>query len=104
MVTDARLTELVKQFGRDHAQAVWDAGLAAIATIDEVIREHAIDLSFEWVDGYLHAPLKDYALLLSRSRLGATDVDRTGSATPRHQEEEWLNHGINQTRRRGATA
>jgi len=59
MVTDARLTELVKRFGRDHAQAVWDAGLAAIATIDEIIREHAIDAGFEWVDGYLHAPLKD---------------------------------------------
>lgn len=57
MVTDARLTDLVKRFGRDHAQAVWDAGLAAIATIDEVVREHAIDAGFEWVDGYLHAPL-----------------------------------------------
>jgi hypothetical protein len=30
MVTDARLTELVKRFGRNHAQAVWDAGLAAM--------------------------------------------------------------------------
>jgi glycine/D-amino acid oxidase-like deaminating enzyme/nitrite reductase/ring-hydroxylating ferredoxin subunit len=56
MVTDARLTELVKRFGRDHAQAVWDAGLAAIATIDEIVREQAIDARFEWVDGYLHAP------------------------------------------------
>jgi glycine/D-amino acid oxidase-like deaminating enzyme/nitrite reductase/ring-hydroxylating ferredoxin subunit len=58
MVTDARLTELAKRFGRDHAQAVWDAGLAAIATIDGVVREHAID-GFEWVDGYLHAPLNN---------------------------------------------
>ena len=30
-VTDSDLSELVKHFGRDHAQAVWDAGLAAIA-------------------------------------------------------------------------
>ena len=59
MVTDARLTELAKRFGRDHAQAVWDAGLAAIATIDGVVREHAIDAGFEWVDGYLHAPLNN---------------------------------------------
>ena len=29
MVTDAWLSELVDRFGRDHAQAVWDAGLAA---------------------------------------------------------------------------
>jgi len=59
MVTDARLTELVKRFGRDHAQAVWDAGLAAIATVDEIIREHEIDAGFKRVDGSLHAPLKD---------------------------------------------
>ena len=32
MVTDTRLSDLVKGFGRTHAQAVWDAGLAAIAT------------------------------------------------------------------------
>src|SRR5690349_6816853 len=31
MVTDARLSELVKGLGRTHAQAVWEAGLAAIA-------------------------------------------------------------------------
>jgi glycine/D-amino acid oxidase-like deaminating enzyme/nitrite reductase/ring-hydroxylating ferredoxin subunit len=59
MVTDARMTELAKRFGRNHAQAIWDAGLAAIGTIDEVVREHAIDAGFEWVDGYLHAPLND---------------------------------------------
>ena len=59
MVTDARLSALVKRFGRTHAQAVWDAGLAAIATIDDIIREHAIDAGFEWVDGYLHAPIGD---------------------------------------------
>jgi glycine/D-amino acid oxidase-like deaminating enzyme/nitrite reductase/ring-hydroxylating ferredoxin subunit len=57
MVTDTRLSELAKRFGRNHAQAVWDAGLAAIATIDEVVRDHGIDAGFEWVDGYLHAPL-----------------------------------------------
>ena len=58
MVTDTRLSDLVKGFGRNHAQAVWDAGLAAIATIDEIVREHDIDAGFEWVDGYLHAPLE----------------------------------------------
>ena len=58
MVTDTRISELVKRFGRNHAQAVWDAGLAAIATIDETVREHDI-AGFEWVDGYLHAPFQD---------------------------------------------
>jgi glycine/D-amino acid oxidase-like deaminating enzyme/nitrite reductase/ring-hydroxylating ferredoxin subunit len=61
MVTDARLSELVKRFGRTHAQAVWDAGLAAIAKIDEIVREHDIEADFDWVDGYLHAPPGDIA-------------------------------------------
>lgn len=39
MVTDTRLSELITRFGRDHAQAVWDAGLAGIALIDQNIRE-----------------------------------------------------------------
>jgi glycine/D-amino acid oxidase-like deaminating enzyme/nitrite reductase/ring-hydroxylating ferredoxin subunit len=55
MVTDERLSDLVQRFGRDHAQAVWDAGLAAIAQIDQIVREQAIACGFEWVDGYLHA-------------------------------------------------
>ncbi len=57
MVTDTALAELVKRFGRDHAQAAWDAGLAALAQIDETIREHDIDCGFEWADGYLHQSL-----------------------------------------------
>jgi hypothetical protein len=61
MVTDARLTELVKRFGRTHARAVWDAGLAAIAKIDDIVREHAIEADFDWIDGYLHAPIGDDA-------------------------------------------
>jgi glycine/D-amino acid oxidase-like deaminating enzyme/nitrite reductase/ring-hydroxylating ferredoxin subunit len=56
MVTDVRLHTLVKDFGRTHAQAVWDAGLAAIGTIDAAVREQRIDAGFAWVDGYLHAP------------------------------------------------
>jgi glycine/D-amino acid oxidase-like deaminating enzyme/nitrite reductase/ring-hydroxylating ferredoxin subunit len=55
MVTDARLTDLVNRFGRTHAQAVWDAGRAAIAQIDEIASEHEIDCGFKWVEGFLHA-------------------------------------------------
>ncbi|PYR79268.1 MAG: FAD-dependent oxidoreductase [Acidobacteria bacterium] len=56
MVTDMRLSDLVKSFGRDHAQAVWDAGLAAIAQIDDIVRSEAIDCGFAWVPNYVHAP------------------------------------------------
>lgn len=59
MVTDTRISDLVGRFGRSHAQAVWDAGLAAIATVDDAVVENDIDAGFEWVDGYLHAPTAD---------------------------------------------
>jgi glycine/D-amino acid oxidase-like deaminating enzyme/nitrite reductase/ring-hydroxylating ferredoxin subunit len=55
-VTDVDLSELVKHFGRDHAWAAWDAGLAAIEQIDRTIREEEIDCEWTWVQGYKHAP------------------------------------------------
>ena len=57
MVTDARLGELVQRFGKTHAQAVWDAGLAAIATIEAISDAEQIDCAFERIDGYLHLPV-----------------------------------------------
>jgi glycine/D-amino acid oxidase-like deaminating enzyme/nitrite reductase/ring-hydroxylating ferredoxin subunit len=57
MVTDLRLSELVKAFGRDHAVAVWDAGIAAMLRIHSIVEEQEIDCAFAWVPGYLHAPI-----------------------------------------------
>lgn len=57
MVTDTRLHKLVGTYGHDHARAVWDAGLAAIVQIENVITNHGIDAAFDWVDGYLHLPI-----------------------------------------------
>jgi glycine/D-amino acid oxidase-like deaminating enzyme/nitrite reductase/ring-hydroxylating ferredoxin subunit len=54
--TDARLNKLVSRFGRDHAQAAWDAGRAAIEHIHETIHAENLDCHFAWVPGYLHAP------------------------------------------------
>ena len=56
MVTDSRLNELTNTFGASHAQAVWDAGRAAIDQIERIVDEHEIDCSFDVVDGYLHTP------------------------------------------------
>src|SRR5688572_14458552 len=56
-VTDLRIGELVKNFGRDHARAAWDAGLAAINQIYQTIETESIACEFAWVPGYLHAPL-----------------------------------------------
>ena len=56
-VTDLDLSDPVKHFGRDHAQAVWDAGLAAIAQIDRIVSGEGIDCEWSWVPGYKHAPM-----------------------------------------------
>jgi glycine/D-amino acid oxidase-like deaminating enzyme/nitrite reductase/ring-hydroxylating ferredoxin subunit len=89
-VTDTRLATLIRNFGEDHARAVWDAGLAAIATIDDIIRREDIACDFAWVSGYLHAPvdassqdiemaareLRDEAEAAARLGFDATFVDR----------------------------
>lgn len=56
-VTDTPLTELIRSFGKDHAQAVWDSGLAAIEQIHENIHAEEIECGFRWVPGYLHGTL-----------------------------------------------
>src|SRR5919202_1485523 len=85
MVTDLRLTELAKNFGEDHARAVWDAGLAAMMEIDTIVREERIDCDFAWIPSYLHAPIggspvdpqqfKDEATLANDLGFDATYVD-----------------------------
>jgi glycine/D-amino acid oxidase-like deaminating enzyme/nitrite reductase/ring-hydroxylating ferredoxin subunit len=57
MVTDQRLPALVKSFGRNHAQATWDAGLAAIAQIQSIVADLKVDCDFAWVPGYVHSPI-----------------------------------------------
>jgi glycine/D-amino acid oxidase-like deaminating enzyme/nitrite reductase/ring-hydroxylating ferredoxin subunit len=59
MVTDLRLTELEQRIGRTHAQAVWDAGLAAIFRIEAIAGDTGTVCDFAWVEGYLHTPADD---------------------------------------------
>jgi glycine/D-amino acid oxidase-like deaminating enzyme/nitrite reductase/ring-hydroxylating ferredoxin subunit len=56
-VTDARLRHLTTVFGAEAARAVWDAGGAAIDEIFHLIGVEGIRCDFQWVPGYLHAPL-----------------------------------------------
>lgn len=55
-VSDTLLSDLVKNFGKDHAQAVWDAQLAAIDTIDRIVWREQIKCQFDWVPAYLFNP------------------------------------------------
>jgi glycine/D-amino acid oxidase-like deaminating enzyme/nitrite reductase/ring-hydroxylating ferredoxin subunit len=54
-VTDLALTELVRTFGRDHGQAVWDAGMAAVDQIEAIVRDENIDCGWARVTGYKYA-------------------------------------------------
>src|SRR5215208_6505583 len=56
-VTDMRLTDLEKNFGRDHAAAVWDAGRAAQWQIATIVEKEQIDCDFAWTNAWLHARL-----------------------------------------------
>jgi glycine/D-amino acid oxidase-like deaminating enzyme/nitrite reductase/ring-hydroxylating ferredoxin subunit len=58
-VTDTLLSTLVERFGREHATAVWDAGLAALHAMHSHVRANGIPCDFAWVPGYLHAQSDD---------------------------------------------
>lgn len=84
-VTDLRLSEAVSKFGADHAEAVWDAGAAAIDQIEKIVGEIPADCDFERVPGYLcaaldaqtdqRAELKSDAQLASEMGFSATYLD-----------------------------
>ena len=57
-VTDVQLQELARNFGKDHAQAAWDAGAAAIDEIERIVEEEGIECEFSRVPAYLHAPVE----------------------------------------------
>ncbi len=64
-VTDLRLQEIARSFGRDAARAVWAAGMTAIERIRSLAETGGIDCDFETCTGYLHAaaPSEDPAAL-----------------------------------------
>ena len=53
-VTDYRLHDLVKKFGKEGARAFWEGGAAAIDEISRLATEAKADCRFQWVPGYLH--------------------------------------------------
>ncbi len=56
-VTDHRFQDLIRDFGNDDAQAVWDSGRAAINQIHHHVQSEQLQCGFAWVPGYLHASL-----------------------------------------------
>ena len=58
MVTDKRLTALVRQFGEQAAALTWQAGAHAIDVIETTAEELGVDCEFRRVPGYLHESLR----------------------------------------------
>jgi glycine/D-amino acid oxidase-like deaminating enzyme len=58
-VTDYRLHELAKRFGKDGARAFWEGGAAAIDQIAAIVKQTQADCEFRWVPGYLHQSPRD---------------------------------------------
>jgi glycine/D-amino acid oxidase-like deaminating enzyme/nitrite reductase/ring-hydroxylating ferredoxin subunit len=56
-VTDTRLSELIAKVGKENAQLAWQAGNAAIHTIESTIADEKIHCDFVRVPAYLHCPL-----------------------------------------------
>ena len=48
-VTDERLHQVVKKFGRDCGKAFWEAGAVAIDQIYSLVESNQIDCDFQWV-------------------------------------------------------
>lgn len=57
-VTDKRLKQIVKEWGREGAKAFWESGQAALDQISELVSENGLDCEFKWVPGYLHGRLE----------------------------------------------
>ena len=57
-VTDLRLTEIAKRFGKDAARSTWQAGAVAIDLIESNVAELGIDCGFRRVPGFLYGSLR----------------------------------------------
>src|SRR5688572_8338657 len=56
-VTDLRLPQMVKFFGKAGAGAVWHGGMAAVSIIEQIAETEEIECDFRRVPGFLHAAL-----------------------------------------------
>jgi glycine/D-amino acid oxidase-like deaminating enzyme/nitrite reductase/ring-hydroxylating ferredoxin subunit len=57
-VTDVRLTQLVKAFGREQAALTWYAGTVALDLIERIVSDNDISCEFHRTPGFLHAAIE----------------------------------------------
>jgi glycine/D-amino acid oxidase-like deaminating enzyme/nitrite reductase/ring-hydroxylating ferredoxin subunit len=80
VVTDEFITDLVSNFGRDTATAVWDAGRVAIDQIETIVQTERIDCEFKRVPGFLHTALAGAGLSNDELRQHAELASQLGFA------------------------
>ena len=56
-VTDLRLSQLIRTFGKEGAKLAWQGGAAAINSIERIVAAEEIDCDFKRIPGYLHGSL-----------------------------------------------
>lgn len=56
-VTDLRVAQLYRKLGKDHAAAVWDAGLASIQWIESTAHREGIRCDYARIPGFIAASL-----------------------------------------------
>lgn len=57
-VTDYRLHDLARKFGKDGAKVFWEGGAAGIDQIADIVQRTQADCDFRRVPGYLHEPMQ----------------------------------------------
>lgn len=78
-VTDLRITQLIRTFGRDAAERAWRGGSIAISLIESLARELEIECGFHRVPGFL---------------CGSLESDRDESDELREEAEEAASFGF----------
>jgi glycine/D-amino acid oxidase-like deaminating enzyme/nitrite reductase/ring-hydroxylating ferredoxin subunit len=57
-VTDMRLSEMARTFGKESARLVWEGGAAATNTIEQIASRESIDCELRRIPGFLHGSLE----------------------------------------------
>ncbi len=90
-VTDCRLKELIRLFGKDGARLAWSAGETAIHEIEKIIRDENISCDFRRVPGYLMAPLEQESEAEEEFKAEAEQAQALGFEAKAHAQVEIFN-------------
>ncbi|HYC79953.1 MAG TPA: FAD-dependent oxidoreductase [Candidatus Binatia bacterium] len=94
---DTDLIDLVKMFGKDKAQLVWESHAAAISEIEHIAKEENIDCGFKRVSSIVYTNKEDGALDFQEEVELASDMGFAVSLHP-HNDFNFKNFGYMETK------